>query len=111
MGTSGIQFRGHLHHLVGFGFGKPFAASPPVSRLSPLGFALPGLIALDGDFRRRSRGTEKPLLRFALLIAEFLPQALIFFQKLIDLALLFKTAWTISSPGPQDGFLLGETFF
>jgi hypothetical protein len=79
-----------------------------VPRLGTLGFALPGLIALEGDFRRRSRGTEKPLLRFLPLIAEFLPQALIFFQELIDLALLFKAAWTIASPCPQDRFLLGE---
>jgi hypothetical protein len=108
MGTQGIQLRRHPYHLVGFGFGKPFAASPPVPRFGPLGFALPRLIALDGDFRRRSRGTEKSLLRFALLIAEFLPQAFIFFQKLIDFTLLFKAAWTIASPGHQDRFLLGE---
>jgi hypothetical protein len=108
LGTQGIQRRRHPHHLVGFGFGKPFAASPPVPRLGTLGFALPGLIVLDGDFRRRSRGTEKPLLRFALLIAEFVPQTLIFLQELIDFALLFKAAWTIPSACHQDRFLLGE---
>jgi hypothetical protein len=109
--TSAIPFRGHLHHLVGFGFAKPFAAYPSVSRFGSLGFALPGLIPLEGDLRGRRRGTEKSLLAFALLIAQSVPQALIFFQELIDLALLFKAAWTISSPGHQDGFLLGETFF
>ncbi len=107
MGTPGIQLRRHPHHRVGFGFGKPFAASPPVPRLCTLGFALPVLIALDGDFRRRSRGTEKPLLRFALLIAEFLPPACILFQKLIDFVLFFKAAGTIASPCHQDRFLPG----
>jgi hypothetical protein len=109
MGTCAIPLRGHLHNLVGFG--KPFAAHPSVPRLGSLGFALPGLIPLEGDLRRRRRGTEKSFLGFALLVAEFLPQALIFFQKLIDLALLFKAAWTIPSPGHQDCFLLGKTFF
>jgi hypothetical protein len=111
IGTGGIYLRGPVYHLVGFGFAKPFAAYPSVSRFGPLGFALPGLIPLEGDLRGRRRGTEKSLLGFALFIAEFLLQALIFFQKLIDLALLFKTAWTIPSPGNQDGFLLGTTLF
>jgi hypothetical protein len=111
IGTSGIYLRGPWYHLVGFGFAEPFAAHPSVARFGPLGFALPALIALEGDLRGRRRGTEKSLLGFAFLIAKFLPQAFIFFHKLIDLALLFKTAWTISSAGHQDGFLLGEAFF
>jgi hypothetical protein len=109
--TIGIYLRGPLHHLVGFGFRKPFAACPSVSGFGSLGFVLPGLILLDGNLRGGRRGTEKSLLGFALLIAEFLPQALIFFPKLIDLGLLFETAWTISSPGHQEGFLLGAAFF
>jgi hypothetical protein len=90
MGTSATPFRGHLHYLVGFGFGKPFPARTFVSGFGPFGFALAGLMALNGNLRRGSRGTEESLLPFALLIAEFLPQAFIFFQKLIDFALLSK---------------------
>jgi hypothetical protein len=78
-GTPGVPFRGHWHDLVGFGWGKPFATHPPVSRLGPLGFALPDLVPLEGDLRGWRRGTEKSLLGLALLIAEFLPQALVFF--------------------------------
>jgi hypothetical protein len=108
MGTPGGHLRGHRHDLVSFGFAKPFTAYPSVSPFGSLGFAFLDSVILEGDLGGRRRRTEESLLGFALLIPEFLPQALIFFQKLIDLGLLFKAAWTKPSAGHQDCFLLGD---